>query len=368
MKQRLTVFIVMAVFLAGSMDSAQNPVSGEEPAVSTKGGFGGGLTVMTRNVYVGADVDLLIENGLEALDQVLGQLFTTSFPDRARGFAMEIAQSRPHLIGLQEISIIRGNIPDFGVFELNYLDILMMTLSAYGLNYKVAGMVENFDFMVPIIPGTDYYAQLIDYDVVLARADVEISDVSTGRYQAYLPIAELGLDIYRGYVAVTAKVKRKSYRFVSTHLEAVPEGHPEVEYIQLMQAQELLGILQSEILPTIVVGDLNTEAPDWQTYQLFVNSGYVDAWKRNLLFFNRKGYTYGHDPDLRNETVNFTKRIDFVMVRSNKSFGSWQVIGPVFAWVVGDQLKDRVWVEDFQEWIWPSDHGGVVAHLRIPTW
>lgn len=368
MKKSFTMFVVMATILTCSMGSAQNPAESQEPAVSTQGFFGGGLTVMTRNVYVGADVDLLIENGLGSLDLVLGQLFTTSFPDRARGFAVEIAQSKPHLIGLQEISIIRGNIPDFGSFEMNYLDILMMTLAAHGLDYKVAGQVENFDFMVPIIPGTEYFAQLIDYDVVLARSDVAISDVSAARYQAALPVEDLGLTIYRGYVAVTAKVNRKSYRFVSTHLESVPEEHPEVEYIQLMQAQELLGMLQSETLPTVVVGDLNTEAPDWQTYQLFVNSGFVDAWKRNLLFFNPEGYTYGHDHDLRNETVNFTKRIDFVMVRSNKSFGSWQVIGPVFAWVVGDQLKDRVWVEDFQEWIWPSDHGGVVAHLRIPTW
>ena len=53
------------------------------------------------------------------------------------------------------------------------------------------------------------------------------------------------------------------------------------------------------------------------------------------------------------------------MVRSNIGISGWQVIGPVFAWVVGDELKDRIWVEAFQEFIWPSDHGGVVARLSL---
>ena len=370
MMKKLSLVILALALVAVTAGEAQNRLEGDEPQASAAW-FGEKLTVMTRNVYVGANVDLLMGGDMGALDQVLNELFITSFPDRARGLAEEITSARPHLIGLQEISIIRGNLPEMGAFEMNYLDILMMTLDAYGLKYKVAGQIENFDVSIPIVPGTPYYAQLVDYDVVLAREDVEISDPDTvaQRYQAYLPLDSLGVNIYRGYVAVTATVGKKSYRFVSTHLEDVPPDHPEIEYLQLAQAQELLGLLQAEALPTIVVGDLNSVAPSGWSYQAFVNSGFVDAWKRNLLlWFNHPGYTYGHASNLRNETVDFTKRIDYVLVRSNVGFGSWQVLGPVFAWVVGDELEDRVWVDAFQEYIWPSDHGGVVARLRIPKY
>ena len=368
MLKKLSFLVLIVTLVAVAAGTAQIRQEREDPQ-ATAAWFGGKLIVMTRNVYVGANVDLLMGGDLGALDQVLNELFITSFPDRARGLAEEIAAAKPHLIGLQEISIIRGNLPEMGAFEMNYLDILMMTLDAYGLKYKVAGQIENFDVSIPIVPGTPYYAQLIDFDVVLAREDVEVSDADTvaERYQAYLPLDLLGVNIYRGYVAVTATVGKKTYRFVSTHLEDVPPDHPEIEYLQLTQAQELLGKLQAEALPTIVVGDLNSVATTGLSYQAFVNSGFVDAWKRNLLFWhNRQGYTYGHASNLRNETVNFYERIDFVMVRSNVGFGDWQVIGPVFAWVVGDNLEDRVWVDAFQEYIWPSDHGGVVARLRIP--
>lgn len=368
MMKKVKLLVLVIALVTVTTGAAQFRLEREDPQASAAW-FGGKLTVMTRNVYVGANVDLLMGGDLGALDQVLNELFITSFPDRARGLAQEIAQAKPHLIGLQEISIIRGNLPEMGAFEMNYLDILMMTLDAFGLKYKIAGQIENFDVSIPIVPGTDFYAQLIDYDVVLAREDVEISDPDTvaERYQAYLPLESLGVNIYRSYVAVTATVGRKTYRFISTHLESIPPDHPEIEYLQLYQAQELLGKLQSEALPTIVVGDLNSAAPTGLSYQAFINSGFVDVWKRNLLLWqNRNGYTYGHASNLRNETVDFYERIDFIMVRSNIGFGGWQVIGPVFAWVVGDELRDRVWVDAFQEYIWPSDHGGVVARLRIP--
>ncbi|MFA9455034.1 MAG: endonuclease/exonuclease/phosphatase family protein [Candidatus Aminicenantaceae bacterium] len=366
MKKMTMMFMVM-VLLVTATGTAQTRLGGEDPQ-ATAAWFGSGLTVMTRNVYVGANVDLLMGGDLSALDQVLNELFITSFPDRARGLAKEISVARPHLIGLQEISIIRGNLPEMGAFEMNYLDILMMTLDAYGLKYRIVGQIENFDVSIPLMPGTNYFAQLVDFDVVLARQDVQIEDADTvaETYQAYLPLDSLGTNIYRGYVAVTARVGGKAYRFVSTHLESVPKDYPEIEHINLAQAQELLGKLQSETLPTIVVGDLNSVAKIGMSYQEFLAAGFVDAWKRNLLRRNRKGYTYGHASDLRNPTVDFYERIDYVMVRSNIGISGWQVIGPVFAWVVGDELKDRVWVEAFQEFIWPSDHGGVVARLRIP--
>ncbi|MEJ2104624.1 MAG: hypothetical protein P8X47_08615, partial [Ignavibacteriaceae bacterium] len=71
--------------------------------------------------------------------------------------------------------------------------------------------------------------------------------------------------------------------------------------------------------------------------------------------------TASHDPDLRNTTVKLDHRIDFIMVRSNVWLFNRQVIGPVLAFVVGDELRDMT-----PSGLWPSDHAGVIARLQIP--
>jgi hypothetical protein len=220
--------------------------------------------------------------------------------------------------------------------------------------------------------GGTHYVQLIDYDSILVRADVETSDYFTKNYVANftVPLAPgVDLTISRSFSAITAKVGKKSYRFVNTHLEPVPDYAPELIHVQMGQAQELLGYLQGEALPVVMVGDFNTEATQaaGETYKMIAAAGYVDVWKRNLLRRNRRGFTSSHDKDLRNEEIKLDQRIDLIFVRSNVGIGGWHVIGPVFAWVVGDELQDRVWTEAFPAgWIWPSDHAGVIARLRIP--
>ena len=41
-------------------------------------------------------------------------------------------------------------------------------------------------------------------------------------------------------------------------------------------------------------------------------------------------------------------------------------IGPVSAFVVGDELDDRI-LTPLLELLWPSDHAGVVAELQLPN-
>ena len=57
------------------------------------------------------------------------------------------------------------------------------------------------------------------------------------------------------------------------------------------------------------------------------------------------------------------------MVRSNVGTNGIHNIGPVFAYVVGDELNDRFYFayDGLNPWLWPSDHAGVVALLRIPV-
>jgi endonuclease/exonuclease/phosphatase family metal-dependent hydrolase len=341
----------------------------------------GAITVMTRNVYVGTstsgilsatDIAEIINQATEAFEL----LNATNFPERAFSLAKEIKRTKPALIGLQEISMVRlqtpgdflvNPIPNAETVVYDYLDILMQALAYYDLKYKVAGIVENFDVEVPLVVGSDEKDQplygdirLSDYDVVLARKEVKIENVVAQNYQVNLPLKDLGTEVFRGYVAVDAKLGGNKIRFVNTHLEAFT-GDPEldaiIEQIQFSQAMELIESLATEEKPIIMVGDFNSQAPYGTTYQYVLSESFHDAWTTNLITCNEDGYTFGHDADLRNKFADFYERIDFVFTRNP---GNNPAL-PTRVIVVGDEYRNRT-----PSGLWPSDHGGVVAKLKIP--
>jgi hypothetical protein len=337
------------------------------------------VDVMTWNVYVGANVDIVLgATDLFDLSQKVAAaydtLILTNFPERAQTIAGYIARKKPHLIGLQEISLIQrfSDLPPGGILieQFDYLQILLDALSARGLNYEVANFVNNIDIVVPRFvvgpsdPGLDY-VRLRDSDVILARKDVDISNPAADNYNAKLSIDIEGLppiEIPRGYVAVNAKVGQKTYRFVNTHLEAFSES------IRRPQAQELITTLASETLPIILVGDFNTPAPTpvnpngGLTYQDFVDpdAGYMDVWPHNLVGNEGDGFTAPHDSDLRNEDIHLNRRIDLIFVRNQGDPSGQNEIGPVQAIVLGDEFNERT-----PSGLWPSDHAGIIAKLHV---
>jgi hypothetical protein len=158
---------------------------------------------MTLNVYVGANVDrVLAIQDLAQLPRLVADVFrellTTNFPERAAAIADEIAGTRAQLIGLQEVSLIRLQPPraiteDGGVSAasvvFDYLAILLSALVARGLDYRVAGVVQHIDIAVPMLAAgtpSDPFAytdiRLTDFDVILARGDVGVTNVVTVNY------------------------------------------------------------------------------------------------------------------------------------------------------------------------------------------
>lgn len=336
--------------------------------------FPGAITAMSRNIYVGGDVDIVLgATDPTQIPVLVARLFqqvqSTKFEERALALAHEIACTQPHVVGLQEVSLIRYQTPGDAVMGgkspavdtlYNYLGMLMRALRANGAHYKVAGMVQDTDVELPMLVGQNPLkfddVRLTDFDVILVRKDVQVSDVVARNFQAKLVIP--GIEVLRGFVAVTAKVGRQSYRVVNTHLE--PASNPALLPIQLAQAKELLGFLADETLPIIMIGDFNSEAPDGATYKLVLSEGFTDIWSENFLKHNPDGFTYGHDADLRNPVANFTERIDYIFVRNDSRFFRKPIIGPVFAIVVGDEEFNKT-----PSGLWPSDHGGVVARFRL---
>lgn len=330
------------------------------------------VTVMTRNIYIGADVDVVLsaQNPEEVpilVAQAFQEMISTRFPERALALAKEIAETNPDLIGLQEVSIIRKQFPGDVVIGgttpaedvlFDYLKILKRALRLYGLNYRVAGKIKNADLELPMIVSQDPLAfadiRVTDYDVVLVKGGVRVSNVVEKNFQAALPIYQMGIEIPRGFVAIDARVKGRTYRFANTHIE------PFSQDIKLLQTQEFLSYFQNETLPLILVGDFNTPATHGQAYNVIVGQNYVDVWTKNLQPSpnNPNGYTNPHDSDLRNTVIKLDQRIDIIFAKNE--YGSTK-IGPVFAEVVGDELDDKT-----PTGLWPSDHAGVVATLHMP--
>lgn len=328
------------------------------------------LTVMTLNAYYGFAAEPLLAAespeqipGLAA--QAYGQLLLTDMPGRAEAVAAEIARRRPHLVGLQEAATIRVQSPGDAVaggdtpateVVFDYLDLLLKALAKRGLDYRIAGRIENVEVELPMVTGVEPLTfddvRLTDSDAVLARGDVATSNVAAAHFSAALEVPSLGLLVPRGYVAVDADLGGgRVVRFVTTHLEDTP-----FPAVQTAQAAELAGMLSTETKPLVLTGDFNSAAPSGDTYGFLAAQGFEDAWSAGT----GEGFTWGHAPDLANAAPALTQRIDVVFTRAGALSGRPVRLEARSADVWGDELDERA-----ESGLWASDHAAVVAGLRF---
>ena len=330
------------------------------------------VKVMTRNLYLGASLSPVI--GAGSLAEVVGNgtiawtiAQASDIPGRMGAVADEIAETQPDLVGLQEVTMWRtqfpgdahvGGVPATNV-AYDFLELLLDALEARGEQYVVAASVTNFDAEVPTLtPGdprlTD--VRLTDRDVILVRADLETRNAMGAQFQTRIPLllgGAMQVVIPRGWTSVEAKFRGEWFRFVNTHLEV--ENPPVFGQVQLAQADELRQLLAAEALPIILVGDINSDALGRTTpsYGLLRSAGFADAWAdANPGDF---GFTSGHAENLRNEVSAPTSRIDVIMYRNGSG-----LLVPQAAALVGDDPSKRT-----AAGVWPSDHLGVVATIRL---
>lgn len=81
------------------------------------------VKVMTRNLYLGADLTPAIEAAttnefIRANGQIVRDVDRNNFPVRAKGLAREIQRTKPDLVGLQEVALWRhGPLNDAAPFS-----------------------------------------------------------------------------------------------------------------------------------------------------------------------------------------------------------------------------------------------------------
>lgn len=355
MRRTALLSIVLVAFALGACDSNKTSDSAD-------------VTVMTYNLYLGADIFALVSASPQQVPQITAQLYAdvvaSDFHARAAAIAAIIDEHDPHLIGLQEVTLYRTQTPGDNLpggaytpattVTYDFLQILLDALQARGLNYVAVATTVNADVELPsTTDGVNFTdIRFTDSDVILARNDVPVSNVVEQTFPlaitAVIPVGGQDVPFIRGYNHVTATVDGITFTFANSHLEVGGSAAP----AQQAQAGFLVATLASQPAPRILVGDFNSPADGSGTlsYGILTDS-YTDA----AVAAGAQQPTCCQAANLRNPTSALSTRIDLILYEGNVTTRSFATIG--------NRPADRA--SSNGELLWPSDHAGAVATLRV---
>jgi endonuclease/exonuclease/phosphatase family metal-dependent hydrolase len=378
---RIRLVISVSAF-AGLLAAA--PLAEAKPAT---------VKVMTRNVYLGADLTPGVQaTSLQALvdgaGQILNQVDANDFRVRAKGLAAEILAKQPDLVGLQEAALWRTQPCDKGPLppsatsvRYDYLKLLLAQLNKGKKRYALVVAKPEFDFEVwantdgneatagPNCPfGSEINGRLTMRDAILARKGaVKTSSPKSGTFGTLLQVTPAGvaIDVTRGWTSVDAKVGTHKFRFVNTHLEAFdsnPSNHTnngtDVGNGEIRQAQagELVkaGGPAAGKLPVILLGDLNSDVKtevkpgDGLAYRAMLGAGFTEraTTKPFGCCLNASVLTTSGG----GKVSDFDHIVDHVMTNAPKKVK-----------LLGSAITGRKPAFGF----WDSDHAGLFSALRI---
>jgi hypothetical protein len=368
------------------------------------------LTVMTRNLYLGADLSPALQatdvNGaVDAAFQIEQQVHRTQYPTvRAALLANEIKKRKPDIVGLQEAALWRTGPYDLGAVTTgpkatqvdpqggDFLSDLLTQLNKGGkkgkkaaasakkkappLRYRIAVVKTEFDFELPVNKGTGglsvcpdqcHNERLTMRDAILVRKGVKTSNASSGTFNALLRVkvgGVLNVDVTRGWAAVDAKVKGKKVHVVDSHFEAFDSGASNTGSdgktypkggIREAQAKQLIapGGPSTSKHPTLLIGDFNSDSP---VHGDQVDPGDALAYRALLAGgWSERAFTpppFGcciQDPNLSNPSATgVTHRVDHIMSNTKKL-----------------KFKKGGLTSTFANGLWSSDHFGVWSQLQV---
>ena len=369
----LLVFAALVAFAA--------PVAAE---AATKRKGGPKVTVMTRNLFLGADLAPALQApdipaAIDGAGTVWNELQSTKFPERAAPLAREIKRSKADLVGLQEVALWRKQVPSDGGappispiagaqpardLEFDFLALLQAQLKKIGARYRVVVVQKEFGGELPVDVdhsdatgtgplagfGADFDASLTMRDVILVRrgSSVTLGRTRKGHFKTrYEPtVSGIPIPVDRGWVSVEARIGDSRFRFIDTHLEAF--GDPK---IREAQAKELTkGPLRTK-RQVILAGDLNSgiarhnepEKPgDDLAFRALARFGMKDRGAVQSCCYE----------NLFDVNAVFDHTVDHILTRPG--------VRRIRAYVTGKDPSERT-----ASGLWPSDHGGVVSRLQL---
>ena len=347
------------------------------------------VNVMTRNLYLGADLGPAINSTstndfIEANGGIVRQVEATNFPVRAKGLAKEILSNEPDLVGLQEVALWREAAPTLGpVFsgkpeatkiKYDFLALLLAQLNKGKTLYRPVVVQNEFDFEAPAnangIPGdgpggtgllanAEVNGRLTMRDVILARvgSGVVTSNPKSGNFSHLLIVKVAGskeIAVTRGWAGVDAKVRgSKPFHFVNTHLEAF-DNEAEYPSIRAQQAAELVapGGPATSKLPVVLVGDLNSDVKtevkpgDGQAYRVIAKAGF-----RERATSKPTGCCIDSSYDLRTgSNKEMSHKVDHILTDAPKQIK-----------LISSAVTGRSKANGY----WDSDHAGLFSSLSI---
>jgi endonuclease/exonuclease/phosphatase family metal-dependent hydrolase len=349
--RRATVVLLTALCATAALPAAASAKPGD-------------LKVMTRNVYLGADIIPLAGATDEAsFETAAAQRFETvqknDFPARAKLLAAEIRKAKPDIVGVQEATTWRRGAdgvkdgPATPATQVVYDSAteLLKALKAAGAPYKEVVGRDWFDFEAPT--ALNYDVRITQRDVILVRkgSKVKLRKTFKGQFTNHFdpPTVRGPAPELRGWVGVDGTLAKKKFRFVSTHLEAYS---PAIANQQMQQLISKSGPLGSKTRQSILVGDYNSapgaNANDRGTTRK--DNAYDSAIKAGFRNTLPRRKTCCFAEDLHSTADKLETWIDHVLVRSSPK------IKLVKSGIVGTKQVGG---------IYPSDHAGITATLRL---
>lgn len=365
------------------------------------------VTVMTRNLYLGADVGVamdLIPNLSAAAQFMWDQVKKTDFNKRAPKLAAEIIAKKPDVIGIQEATIwfCKKNAWSSRTEVFNFTSQFLAATKAQGTEYVLASkagkIAINTGYSISAIPfitmvndpetfqplfGQDRAACGFEIaDALAIRADLaeKVLAVGNSEYETTYTVVPTIMTVYRGYSWADIQIGQTPVRFVTTHLESLWDDNKVPN--AALQAQQLINDLRSTRNPVVIMGDFNSDPRDprisddpnaggqptaskmcpagaskCNAYLLMTEAGYQDAGPDSL---DPKNYTWGMNALLTGpdpvrlkygtqlgNTAGYSDRLDYLFVKNGVDVSTSGLVGAV----PSNNLN--------------TDHAGVFAILAI---
>jgi endonuclease/exonuclease/phosphatase family metal-dependent hydrolase len=381
---------------------------GAADAKGKKKGKGTQLTVMTRNLYLGADLTPALQASninaaIDAGGQIVNQVHATKFPSvRAASLAAEIKKRKPDIVGLQEaawwrtgpvdaLAAVNGpkateTDPQGGDFLTDLVNAVnsggKKASSAKkgkkkgGVRYVIANVKTEFDFELPVnddgngsgLSGADHNERLTMRDAILVRkgAGIKFKNPTSGTYHTLLQEKVGGavtVNVTRGWNAVDVKARGRSFHFVDTHLEAFDsQGSNTTNQgnslgkgdVRAAQASELVGPGGAAFSkgPVLLAGDMNSDDDtvqpngDRNAYAALTAGGFSERSTANPLGCCLNDPFVVGGPNSIND---FDHQVDHILTNSKK-------IKFVKGFVDGRAPVNG---------LYPSDHAALTSVLKI---